>query len=212
MQSISQVSCESSTIGDYLSQQIEQLNNGSGRNGELKKCAIIQSSSNHAVILEIELIEPPITITSSRLCHASINQTKWSMENVKIVRNCENHIFLLSRNELILLQEKNSPSHLIINEKLIAELGGLDSAINEIRVEQWINIFVIVVLTDRNLHIFHTEKAVNDIMTNDDTQLTKIETINLKNSFCQFELMRNGANGLYLVTYEIRNETTNDLM
>lgn len=139
------------------------------------------------------------------------NHPEWSIENVKIIKNSENHIFVLSRNELILLHEQHS-SPLRIEERLVGQLAGLENPIHEIRVEKWMNIFVIVALTDRNLHIFHTKKAVNDIETEEDTRLTRIQTINLNYNFCQFELIRNGTKDLFLVTYEIRNETTNNLM
>lgn len=138
------------------------------------------------------------------------NHPEWNIENVKIINNSENHIFLLSQNELILLNV-NSSQHKI-SEKLIGEISGLEKPIKEIKVEKWMNIFVIVVLTDDNLHVFHTKKAVDDIETEADIKLTKIQTINLKNNFCQFELIRNGPKDLFLVTYEIRNETTNNLM
>lgn len=138
------------------------------------------------------------------------DQPDWSIKKVKIIKNSENHIFLLSQNELILLDVDSSEQNLV--RILIGEISGLEESIKEIKIESWMNIFVIVVLTDENLHVFHTKKSVDEIRTEADIKLTKIQTIKLQNNFCQFEMIKYSSKDLFLVTYEIRNETSNNLM
>lgn len=133
-----------------------------------------------------------------------------NINSVRIIKNSENHIFLLSRNELILLDVDSLEQTIVRN--LIGEISGLEEPIKEIKIESWMKIFVIVVLTEENLHIFHTKKSVEDIKNEVDIRLTKIQTIKLNNNFCQFEMIKNSPKDLFLVTYEIRNETSNNLM
>jgi hypothetical protein len=131
------------------------------------------------------------------------------IRNVRIIKNSENHIFVMSYNEIILLEIDSKRN--FVNRILIGELYEFNEVIIDVKIESWTNIFVIVVLTHENLHVFHTRKRLNEIETHDDIQLSAIQKIKLKNNFCKFELIRTQPSGLFLVTYQIRNETTNDL-
>lgn len=137
------------------------------------------------------------------------NMPKEDIKKVRIIKNSDRHIFLLSHNELILLEVDSEKKEIL--RTLIAELDGINSEIIDIKVESWANIFVIVVLTGEDLRVFHTLKKITEIATEDDIILKEIQKIELKNNFCKFELIRNEPNELFMITYQIRNETTNNL-
>lgn len=141
----------------------------------------------------MRLNHPPLSITCNRT----------DSSKLKVIRNVDGSLYLLSENELLSVEvdeeAKNPSLH------FIGTLLKVDFAVLDVQIELWLDLMVIVVQQENSLSVYITSSASNGL------NIEPVQTISTNSVADRFIMSNNGKN-LFLFVYGIKNDGANELM
>lgn len=132
----------------------------------------------------------------------SIICNKTNTDEIKVFKNAEGFVFLLSQNELLAIDinaKKEAQLH------FVGTLQQIDEKVLDMQVENWQSMIVVALRTATSLQIYVTK---SDFRVEENLEPT--EKIKINSESDRFAMFRSGED-LFLVTYGINGDTANEL-
>jgi hypothetical protein len=140
----------------------------------------------------INLREPPL----------SLQCNKTNTDEIRIIRNTDGFIYMLSVDELLAISVGKNKE---LQMHFVGTLLQIEQPIEEVKIENWQNFIIVVVRMAKMLQIYLTQ---NDFRGD---FIEPIQKINVNSASNRFVMFRKGED-VFLVTYEIKMEASNELV
>lgn len=140
----------------------------------------------------ISLREPPL----------SLNCSKTNTDEIRIIRDSSDFLYMLSVDELLAIgvgKDKELQMH------FVGTLLQIEEPVEEVKIESWENSIIVVVRTDKILLVYLTR---NDLGGKSIQPIQKINANSVSDRFVMFKK----AEEVYLVSYAIKVEADNELV